>query len=322
MRPRRGSELPEALRPVLRRARRLEWASLLAQSSIVAVVYWTMGASQTMKAAWVEDLLSFVAPVAFLVSTRVAARRPDQRHPYGFHRAVSIAFLAGAVALTLLGVFILGDSLLGLVRHEHPTIGLASVAGRQVWAGWPMVVALAYSALPPFVLGRLKLPVARELHDKTLKADADMNRADWMTAAAGIVGVLGVGLGWWWADGVAAGVISLDIVRDGVGNLRRVVLELMDRSPTTVEGEPSEVPERVRRAILALDWVAEARVRMREEGHLLTGEAFLVVAEGAVPSPERLRIAVDAGRAVDWRVYDLVCMAVEPSMLREEAPAR
>lgn len=37
------------------------------------------------------------------------------------------------------------------------------------------------------------------MHDKVLHADAKMNKADWMTAAAALVGVLGIGLGWWWA---------------------------------------------------------------------------------------------------------------------------
>lgn len=66
-------------------------------------------------------------------------------------------------------------------------------------------------------LGRAKLPLSRELYNKILYADADMNKADWSTAAA-ILGVIGIGLGFWWADLVAAGVIALDILKDGVTN--------------------------------------------------------------------------------------------------------
>jgi cation diffusion facilitator family transporter len=273
--------------------------------TIVVVIYFTMGSSQAMKAAWIEDMLSFVPPIAFLVSARWKDRPADEGFPYGYHRSVSIAFLAGAVALTIFGVFILIDSILGLVRQEHPTIGTSVVFGHQLWAGWPMIAVLAYSAIPPLVLGHMKLEPARALHDKTLKADSDMNRADWLTAGAGIVGILGIGIGWWWADAAAAGTISIAIVKDGATNLMRVVSDLMDQEPTTVEGERSDVPERLRRALNELSWVRDVDVRLREEGHVFAGEAFLVVT-----STDDLRVKLEEARraahGVDWRVRDIV----------------
>jgi cation diffusion facilitator family transporter len=293
------------LEPVEARAKRLEWATIFFMLTIVVIIYFTMGSSQVMKAAWIEDLLSFVPPIAFLVSARWKDRPADEGFPYGYHRSVSIAFLAGAVALTIFGVFILIDSLLGLVRQEHPTIGTSVVFGHQLWAGWLMLAVLAYSAIPPLVLGHMKLEPARALHDKTLKADSDMNRADWLTAGAGIVGILGIGIGWWWADAAAAGIISIAIVNDGLTNLRRVVSDLMDQEPTTVDGERSDVPERLRRALNELSWVRDVDVRLREEGHIFAGEAFLVVT-----STHDLRVKLEEARraahGVDWRVRDIV----------------
>ena len=263
-------ELPPDRIDAQRRAIRLEWITLGLMATVIAAVGLTMGASQTMKAAWVEDMLSLVPPAAFLISNRVAKRPPDREYPFGRYRAVSIAFLAGAVALTIFGLFILLDSVLGLLRAERPSIGTMTLFGRTVWAGWLMIAALSYGLVIPLVLGRLKLPLAREIHDKTLKADADMNRADWLTGAAGIAGVLGVGFGWWWADSAAGGIIALSIVKDGFENLSRVVRDLMDRRPTSVEGDVLDLPDRLRDRLAALPWVREARVRLREEGHVLT----------------------------------------------------
>jgi cation diffusion facilitator family transporter len=298
-------DLPAELEPVEARAKRLEWATIFFMLTIVVVIYFTMGSSQAMKAAWIEDMLSFVPPIAFLVSARWKDRPANEGFPYGYHRSVSIAFLAGAVALTIFGVFILIDSILGLVRQEHPTIGTSVVFGHQLWAGWLMIAVLAYSAIPPLVLGHMKLEPARALHDKTLKADSDMNRADWLTAGAGIVGILGIGIGWWWADATAAGIISIAIVKDGATNLMRVVSDLMDQEPTTVEGERSDVPERLRRALSELSWVRDVEVRLREEGHVFAGEAFLVVT-----STDDLRVKLEEARraahGVDWRVRDIV----------------
>ena len=58
-----------------------------------------------------------------------------------------------------------------------------------------MLPALAYSALPSVLLGRAKIPLAEELHNKVLYADAKMNKADWLTAGAAMVGVVGIGFG-------------------------------------------------------------------------------------------------------------------------------
>ena len=41
-----------------------------------------------------------------------------------------------------------------------------------------------------------------------LYADAKMNKADWLTATAAMVGVVGIGVGLWWVDAVAAIAIS------------------------------------------------------------------------------------------------------------------
>ena len=310
MRPRAAFELPARLEPTMRRARRLEWATLGFMAAIVLAIYLTMGSSQAMKAAWVEDMLSFVAPIAFLVSARYRHRPANEGFPYGFHRSVSIAFLAGAVALTLFGAFILLDSVLTLAHAEHVSIGTSVVFGRQVWSGWIMIGVLALSGIPPFVLGRMKLEPAHQLHDKTLKADADMNKADWLTAASGIAGVLGIGIGWWWADAVAGGAISVGILKDGMTNLKRVVADLMDARPSTVDGEVSDTPERVKAAVGALPWVTDVDVRLREEGHLFAGEVF-VTARRVTALSRQLEEARVAATSVDWRVQDVVIEMID-----------
>jgi cation diffusion facilitator family transporter len=305
MRKRAEFDLPDELEPILARARTLEWITLAAMLSISAAIGLVMGNSQSMKAAWIEDLLSCVTPIAFLIAARFRARPPSERFPYGQHRCVSIAFLTGAVALTTFGLLILVDSLHGLLTAHRPSLGASVVLGRVVWSGWVMIGVLLLSSIPPFVLGRLKLRLASRIHDKTLKADADMNKADWQTALAGSVGIAGIGLGWWWADAAAGAFISASIVKDGACNLREVVYDLMDGHPRTVEGEPSDVPERVRSAVQALPWVQDVEVRMREEGHVFSGELFVKISDCRDLGARRHEVQRVA-TAVDWRVHDVV----------------
>ena len=278
----RAFELPEYLRDCQRRAVRLEWITLVYMLSAVLLLFLTLGQSQAMKAAWIEDILSLLPPAAFLIASRVRNRAPSTKFPWGLHRSVSIAFLFAALALLALGSYVLVDSALKLIRAEHPPIGVISLFGAEVWLGWVMIAALLYSGLPAVFLGRAKLKLAHDLHDKVLYADAQMNKADWMTVAAAIVGIIGIGFGLWWADAVAAIVISLDIVHDGWTNVRAAVHDLMDARPRRHDSRDYHpVVRRMEEVAMDCDWVERVMVRLREEGHVFTGEVVVVPRPGA-----------------------------------------
>ncbi len=270
-------EMPDEQRHAYRQARRLQWISIVYLLSAIVLLAVVLGQSQAMKAAWIEDILSLLPPIAFLVANRVRRRAPDDKFPWGYHRAVSLAYLIASFALLMLGAYVLFDSVMKLVLAERPPIGVFAIGGWDPWAGWLMLAALAYTGIPPVLLGRRKLKLAGVLHDKVLYADAEMNRADWMTAGAAALGVIGIGLGLWWADAVAGAFISLDIVRDGVRNLRAAFGDLMDRMPRTYDDhEPDPIVAKLHEALEGMDWVRSAKVRLRDEGHVYAGEAFVV----------------------------------------------
>jgi cation diffusion facilitator family transporter len=312
-----GGELPPELEQVHRKAVRLEWLSIAYLITAIAAVYFTLGDSQAMKGAWIEDMLSLAPPIAFLVAARVRYKRPDAEHPFGYHRAVELAFLIAALALFALGGFLVVDSVLKLLSGEHPPIGMVELFDWQVWLGWLMIAALVYSAIPVLILGVIKQRLAAQLHDKVLHADAVMNRADWMTAGAALVGVIGIGFGLWWADAAAAIVIGLDIVHDGVRYTRAAARDLLDGRPRRHDAkELHPLDARVRETVAALGWVEVAAVRTRELGHVFSVDVL------AVPRDEhdlldRVEDAVERICALDWKIQDAV-VAVVRSL--EDAP--
>jgi divalent metal cation (Fe/Co/Zn/Cd) transporter len=311
VRIRKNFVLPEELQEAEKKARRLEYWTVFFLLTITALMYYTMGSSQAMKTAWIEDVLSLIPPVVFLIATHQRRKAPDERFPYGRQRIMSIAFTAAAFALTILGLYMLYDSARGLLTMHHPTLGHRTILGVRVWSGWFMIAALLYSAIPPVVLGRMKLPLAERLHEKTLKADADMNKADWMTAGAAILGILGIGIGLWWADSVAALLISLDVLKDGFGNVKAVFSDLMDQRPTTVDREPMPGPgDAAIAALRRLEWVEDADIRLHEEGAVLAGDAF-VVPRGGSATVGQLQEASRVVHQADWKLYDVVVTAVE-----------
>lgn len=304
-------EIPPEKSQDYAKAVRLEWITLIYLISAVFFIYLTLGSSQAMKAAWLEDLFSLVPAIAFLVGNRIRHRSPNARFQYGYHRAVTISYFVASTALLSMGLFILYDSVMKLVAFEHTPIGMVQPFGEPIWLGWLMLPALLWSAVPAFIIGRAKLPYARALHDKVLYADAEMNKADWMTAGAAMIGVIGIGLGLWWLDPIAAIFIALDITHDGWKNIRRATSDLMDERPTLVDkGQVDPLQSRIQTELERLPWVKEARVRLREEGHVYFGEAFVVPTrdEGVTA---RIREASDQMKALDWRLHDLVIAPVE-----------
>lgn len=305
------TELPPEQERALQRAIRLAWITIGFLVTAVTAVYLVMGSSQAMKAAWMEDLLSFIPPISFLVAVHFTARRPSPRHPFGYHRSIGVGHLVAATALLAMGAFMVFDSGSGLLRAEHPPVGVMQVGGHVIWSGWLMVAALAYTALPPVLLGRAKLPLAEALHDRVLYADADMNKADWMTALGGIIGVVGIGLGIWWADAAAALFISGSILRDGVRNLRVAVTALMDARAETVDGSRAHpLVGEIDARLAGVPWVAQARSRVRDEGHVFHVEAFVVPAGGVTPSLDALDGLRAEVCALDWKIRDLVLVPV------------
>lgn len=292
-------ETPVEIIEDLHRARRLEWWTLASMASVIAVMAFAMGQSQAMRTAFIEDLLSLVPAITFLIAARFEPRPPTERYAFGFVRVNSLAFLASAVVLTVLGALLLFEGLSTLVKQERPTIAPIELFGHTVWLGWVMIAALAYSIAVPVVLGRIKLPIAKRLKDKVLHTDADMQKADWQTGVAGIVGVLGVGLGFWWADAAAAAVIALSILKDGAGNMRSAAAELLDSVPRALGTAHMAADARRLRERLQARW-PDGHVRLRESGR------YILANVGNVAPPDDLPpLASWMGQDEGWRLAQL-----------------
>lgn len=63
--------LPDSVEHDLQRAEKLEWYTLFWLTLIVIAMTWAAGGSQAFKTAWIEDVLSLMAPTLFLITRRV-----------------------------------------------------------------------------------------------------------------------------------------------------------------------------------------------------------------------------------------------------------
>lgn len=312
MRPIDAFDLPPEKGRDLKKARRLETWTLVYIASSTTFLGLAMGTSQAMRASFFEDAFSAVPAIAFLVCTRIARRPPNEDFPYGYHGVVSIGYLTASLTLVGLGGFLLVEAVTKLVAVERTTIGGKTLFGHTVWAGWPMLAAVAYSSIPSVFFGRAKLRLAPEIHDKILYADAKMMKADWMAETATAVGVLGVGVGLWWLDPVAAVLVAADILKDGAVNVYVAVQDLMERRPMkTDRSGPEPLPDELRACIERLDWVASATVRLREFGHVFFGEVFVEPRGSPEELPVKIRRAVADAKSINWRLHDVTITVLD-----------
>jgi divalent metal cation (Fe/Co/Zn/Cd) transporter len=305
-----ADHLPAEKRAALKRARGLVVLGIVYLGSSIAALLAVMGRSQALKTEFIGDAMSLIAPVLFLIGDRISGRAPSPRYPYGFARAVSAAYLGAALALTAVGVILLVESASKLISAERPSIGGIEVFGHEIWLGWLALPTLAWSAVPSFFLGRSKARLGDELQDKVLVAEARTFAANWQSATAAMIGILGVAEGLWWCDALAAAIIAVEISRSGLMDLHAALADLMNRRPQAADGDSEEpLPARVTAMLKRQDWVADAVVRIREEGRSFTGEAFIVPVQDG-PLTEQLAAASREACKLDWRLREMLLAPV------------
>lgn len=182
---------------------------LLAAGKLVAGI---LGHSSALVADAVESLADTVGSVVVWHALRVAAKPPDERHPYGYGRAETVAALAvGGLLLVAAMLIIVSAAEAMLVPHSAP-------------ARWTLLVLIAVIIIKE-VLFRLILKGAELADSDAAHADAWHQRSDAITSGAALIGVsLAVwGPRWFgspklvYADEVAAiaagGIIALTALR-------------------------------------------------------------------------------------------------------------
>lgn len=204
----------------------------------------------------VESIADIFASLVVWGGLRIAARPPDDDHPFGHGKAESLA--TAAVSLLLLvaaaGIAI---AAIGEIRTPHTTP-----------APWTLIV-LAGVMTVKWILARRVHAVGAEIGSTAVRADAWHHVSDALTSAAAFAGIaiavvaarVGGGEGWESADDWAALLASGFIAYTGVSMLQPALHDLMDRMPG------AEVVDPVRLAAEAVpDVLAVEKLLVRRAG--------------------------------------------------------
>ena len=180
---------------------------------------WWVSDSVSLLSDALESLVNLAGAMFALMMVTVAARPPDDEHPYGHHKAEyfssgfeGVLIFAAALAIVWAAVHRLFDP------QPLNAVGLGIVLSVLSSA---MNGALAFSMQKK----------AREVRSMALEADARHLYTDVWTSAGVVVGLLGVqATGWLWLDPVVAILVALNILREGARLVRQSAGGLMDEA--------------------------------------------------------------------------------------------
>ncbi|HYM96770.1 MAG TPA: cation diffusion facilitator family transporter, partial [Candidatus Sulfotelmatobacter sp.] len=238
-----------------------------------------------------HSLLDLAASAFTLFAIRTSRKPADSEHPYGHGRAENLAAFAEGVLLIVTAV------------------GIAFEAIRRLTAGGPEVnpAGYAFALLVATLLieaGRAGVlrRVGRLASSEAMLADATNRLSDVLATIGVLAGLVGVRLGFVWADSAAALLVALIIARAAGILLWRSGDILIDRAPAGAE-------KQLRAAIQDVSGVREVRsVRVRRSGPSLIGDAS--VATGRMLSLEAAGALADDVKAKARTVLPTLELAV------------
>jgi len=180
---------------------------------------WWISGSVSLLSDAMESLVNLAGAVFALAMVTIAARPPDDDHPYGHHKAeyFSSGFEGVLIFVAALAIIWTAVDRL-LVPRELEAVG------------WGIGLSVVSSALNG-VLAWAMLRKARTHRSMALEADARHLFTDVWTSAGVIVGLFAVmGTGWLWLDPVIAIAVAVNILREGGRLVWQSAEGLMDQA--------------------------------------------------------------------------------------------
>ena len=163
------------------------WISVFVNISltITQVMSGIISGSQGLISDGIHSLSDLVADFVVLVASNQSQKEADEKHHYGYRRYESIASLALAILLLVVGI---GMAWTAVLKLEHPET-INKVATLALW------VALG-ALLVKEVLFRYTLKVAKRIRSSMLAANAWHARSDAASSLIVAVGIVGNLLGY------------------------------------------------------------------------------------------------------------------------------
>src|SRR3954454_22878652 len=209
---------------------------ILVANIVVVVVKFTVGLDTNSLAVFGDALQSSVDAVNNLFAiavVRVAAKAPDEEHPYGHAKFETLGALLIALLLAL-SIFELVRGAVARLMYGAPSLNVSGSA--LLLLGLTLAVNIGVVSF--------ETRAGRRLRSDLLLADALHTRTD-VFITLGVLGGLALArAGLAWADPALALIVAVLVGRAGYQILRRAIPTLVDErafDQTTIQREAEEI---------------------------------------------------------------------------------
>ncbi|PKF63024.1 divalent metal cation transporter FieF [Psychromonas sp. psych-6C06] len=167
---------------------------------IVKLLAWFATGSSSILAALTDSLMDVTTSIINLFAIKIALQPADEEHRFGHGKAESLAGLAQAA-------FISGSSILLMLN------GVSSLLnGNQISASNIGIGVMLFSVLVTIALVSFQTYIVKRTGSMAIKADSLHYRTDIFMNGAVLLALILAGLGWHWADGLFAIMVSFYIL--------------------------------------------------------------------------------------------------------------
>lgn len=250
--------------------------------SIVKLIAGLVGRSGAMVADAVHSFSDLATDVVVIAFARISAKPRDPGHDYGHGKYETLATIIISLALAVVGVGILVDSI--------ERIRIVLDGGLLPRPGVIALVAALVSIIVKEILYRYTVRVGRQIQSPSVIANAWHHRSDALSSLGTLVGIgcaYFLGSKWRIADPVAALLVAVFIFKIAFDLIRNGLGELLEQSlPEDVEEEILHIvtanpevrePHNLRTRRIGASIAIEVHVRMDgrmtvEHSHDLTVE--------------------------------------------------
>jgi len=283
---------------------RVAFTSILASGglTIAKLVVGVFSGSLALLSEAAHSGLDFVATVMTWYAVRVSGKPADEEHHYGHGKVESVTALIATGLLFVLSAAVIWEGVKRLVFHEGHAVEAT------VWAFAVIIVSIVVD----FFRARILYRTAKETSSHALEADALHFNSDMWSSTAVLCGLIGVALGYPWADSAAALVVAVVILIAGWRLGYRTVETLTDTAPDGASTRISEIARSVGGV------VAVERVRVRSVGPGLFADLVVSVSR-TLPLDNVVAIKAQISEAINKELPEAeVNVVAEPRALSDE----
>jgi len=186
--------------------------------------------SAALLADGVHSGLDVISSFVSFIGIKKAKKPVDEKHPYGYWRAESLAGLLVVGLLFISAIWILYEGTMKLIKKESPSLSLIAI------------IATILTILVNESMARIKFHFGNRYESLALIADAEHSRAD-AISSIGVLLSLIISPYFSFADGIVAILVGLYVIYESFKTGKEVTDSLLDVSNPQLEEKIKKLAE-------------------------------------------------------------------------------